>query len=145
MIDALKKLWGQSAETKPSEDLSLAVASLMMEVMRTDGKLEDSEYTAMTLAIRERFSLSEEALRQLLRDAEKATAQSHDFHRFTSQVIKAYSSEERISILSDLWRIAMADGQVDAYEEHLLRRIATLIGLYHHEFIQAKQAARTPV
>ncbi|MDQ6983718.1 MAG: TerB family tellurite resistance protein [Ghiorsea sp.] len=38
--------------------------------------------------------------------------------------------------------VAMADGKVDSYEEHMIRKLAKLIGVYHGEFIQAKIDAR---
>ena len=41
-----------------------------------------------------------------------------------------------------MWRVAFADGNVDKYEEHLIRRVHELLHLDHSDFIAAKQAAR---
>jgi uncharacterized tellurite resistance protein B-like protein len=41
-------------------------------------------------------------------------------------------------ILEQLWRIIYADGKVDKYEDNLIRKISTLIGLSHQEMIEAK-------
>ena len=35
-----------------------------------------------------------------------------------------------------LWRVAFADGRIDRYEEHILRRIADLLYLRHQDFIE---------
>ena len=41
-----------------------------------------------------------------------------------------------------LWRVAYADGNLDKYEEHLVRRIADLIHVPHSVFIRMKHKAR---
>ena len=40
-----------------------------------------------------------------------------------------------------LWRVAYADGDLDKYEEHLVRRIADLIHVPHSVFIRMKHKA----
>ena len=41
-----------------------------------------------------------------------------------------------------MWRVAFADGNIDKYEELLIRRAYDLLRLDHADFIAAKQAAR---
>jgi uncharacterized tellurite resistance protein B-like protein len=36
----------------------------------------------------------------------------------------------------------MSDGTVDTYEESLIRKVAELIGVHHHQFIDAKIQAK---
>jgi uncharacterized tellurite resistance protein B-like protein len=78
----------------------------------------------------------------LIEEAKGKTASANDLHQFTSQIIKHYGTDERINIIKELWQVAMADGHIDPHEEHLIRRTAELIGVYHKEFIQAKIDAR---
>jgi len=142
MLDRLKKLCPAANGNATKDDsLALAVAALLVEVMRMDGRLETSEHQAIVTALKGRFQLPDEEIAALIDDARHATEQSHDLHRFTSRITRSFSSEERIDIIRELWLVAMADGQVDPYEEQLIRRTAELIGIYHHEFIQAKLAA----
>ena len=37
-----------------------------------------------------------------------------------------------------LWRVAFADGRIDKYEEHLVRKAADLLYVPHRHFIRAK-------
>jgi uncharacterized tellurite resistance protein B-like protein len=110
--------------------------------MHIDGKLEEAEHNEIIVAVEKRFGLSTAEVHELVEKAKVEKANATDMHRFTSQIIKHYSTEERIDFLKDLWQIAMADGHVDPYEEQLIRRTAELVGVYHKEFIQAKIAAR---
>jgi len=143
MIDRLKKLLSPAKDraADPGQQLALAVAALLVEVMRMDGRLDEEERLEIVTALKNRFHLSEQEIDTLIETAHREVEQSHDLHRFTSTVTSHFKTEERIDIVRELWLVAMADGEVDAYEEQLIRRVAELIGVYHHEFIQAKLAA----
>ena len=41
-----------------------------------------------------------------------------------------------------MWQIAYADGELDKYEEYIIRRVSELIYVAHNDFIRAKQWAR---
>jgi len=145
MLEKLKSLWSDSTDSdaKREHELSLAVTAVMVEVMRIDDKNEDAEHDAVVAAVEKRFGLSLSEVHALVEKAKKETSEASDLHQFTSQIIKAYDTEERIEIIKELWQVAMADGHIDVHEEHLIRRTAELIGVYHKEFIGAKIAARS--
>ena len=45
-------------------------------------------------------------------------------------------------VIGLLWKIALSDERIEAREEHLIRRIATLLHVPHEAFIAEKIAAR---
>ncbi|PIX55288.1 MAG: hypothetical protein CO188_13595 [Zetaproteobacteria bacterium CG_4_9_14_3_um_filter_54_145] len=144
MINKLKQIWVQaSASPKASKqhDVALAVAALMTEVMRMDGKLDAAEQSHIVSKLETRFALGSAEVHRLIEQAGRETEQALDLHQFTSVVVKSFCTEERIHILVELWQVAMADGHIDPYEEQLIRRIAELLGLHHSQFIQAKISA----
>ncbi len=144
MFSKLKALFTEE-EKKPEtkeHDISLAVTAVMIEIMNADDKLEDAEHQAIFTAIKKRFKLTHEEVEALMVEAKAAQDKAMDLHQFTSLIIDHFSTAERIDILKELWLVAMADGKVDSYEEHLIRKLAKLIGVYHGEFIQAKIDAR---
>jgi len=145
MLDRLKSLLQESGgkSSKREETLPLAVTAVMVEVMRIDGRIEKAERDVIIRAVESRFGLSADEIDTLIEEARRKADDAHDLHQFTSQIIKAYNTEERISVIKELWQVAMADGHIDPHEEHLIRRTAELIGVYHKEFIAAKIAART--
>lgn len=145
MIKRLKHLF----KVKPGvdspddeQDIALAVATLMVEVMLMDGRLDPAERNAISTMLQQRFDLAEHEIEDLITRATKAADKAHDLYQFTSRIIKAYPINQRSDIIRELWRVAMADGHVDAYEEQLIRRIAELIGVHHQHFINAKIQAR---
>ncbi len=144
MFSKLKALFVEEKKNPENKehDISLAVTAVMIEIMNADDKLEDAEHQTIFTAIEQRFQLGHDEVEALIAEAKAAQDKAMDLHQFTSLIIDHFSTEERIDILKELWLVAMADGKVDAYEEHLIRRLAKLIGVYHSEFIQAKIDAR---
>ena len=53
-----------------------------------------------------------------------------------------FSAPEKVDLFSCLWQVAYADGRIDKYEEHLLRRIADLLHISHRDFIRTKLAVQ---
>jgi len=144
MIKKLKQIWKQAASSpqeKKQHNVSLAVAALMVEVMRMDGHLQSAEHSEIVLALSKRFGLDQIEIHQLIENALTEVEQALDLHQFTSVVVKSFSTQDRIGILAELWAVAKADGFVDPYEEQLIRRMADLMGLHHSQFIEAKISA----
>jgi len=144
MFSKIKALFAEESKEpeKKEHTIALAVTALMIEIMQTDDEIDINERQTIFTAIEKRFGLDHDEVEALIEDATNAQNQAMDLHQFTSLVINHFSTEERIDILKELWMIAMADGQVNAYEEHMIRKLAKLIGVYHGEFIQAKIDAR---
>ncbi len=144
-MNTLKKLWKTPTASQAhsgGHDITVAVTALMVEVMMMDGRVDEAERNEIATALQQRFALSEAGAYQLIDRATTAVDSAHDLYQFTSRIIKGYPIEERTSIIRELWRVAMADGHVDVYEEQLIRRIAELVGVEHRLFIDAKITAR---
>ncbi|MDX8378640.1 MAG: TerB family tellurite resistance protein [Gallionella sp.] len=145
MLNIFKKILGDSTPTiskRKEPDIALALTALMVQVMQQDDHLNAAEYDAIMQGIQSRFSLSENAAKQQIKLAIQASDQANDLHQFTAPLIKTYSAQERIDIIQQLWLVAMADKHIDPYEEALIRKVAELIGVHHHQFIDAKIQAR---
>jgi len=144
MIQKLKQMWKNAAESPKEErehDVALAVAALMVEIMRMDGHLQEAERSEIIRHLETRFALSHAEIHVLIEQAAMNVEDALDMQQFTSVVVKGFSTAERVDILVELWKVAKADGHVDPYEEQLIRRMADLLGLHHSQFIQAKISA----
>ena len=49
--------------------------------------------------------------------------------------------DDKVQLITSLWKVAYADGDLDKYEEHLIRRVADLLYVPHDAFIRAKLSA----
>jgi uncharacterized tellurite resistance protein B-like protein len=120
------------------DPLLLATAALLVEVMRADQHATDAERAQLLKLLHESFGLPDAELDDLVRLAEAESEEAHDLFQFTRLVSEHYDAEQRIELVRNLWRVAWADGNIDRYEEHLIRRIADLLYVRHSDFIRAK-------
>jgi uncharacterized tellurite resistance protein B-like protein len=120
---------------------NLAVAALLVEVLRADFDVSGPERRQVMASIRATLGLDEAGCEQILAIAEQQVDRAHDLHQFTSVVNRALAHEEKLALMEQLWRVAQADQAVHKYEEHLIRRVADLLHVSHREFIAAKLRA----
>jgi uncharacterized tellurite resistance protein B-like protein len=134
----------KAAVNQPDDQLNLdlACAALLVEVARADYADDPRETEATLAAIRRVLEVSETDITQLLSEANAEVEEGTSVFPHTSLINEHCSREQKYEILVAMWQVAFADGNLDKYEEHLIRRVAGLIHLDHHEFIQAKIAAR---
>lgn len=133
----------------PGDDatgLPLAVAALLVEVLRADYDVAAEERRQVVASVSRLLGLGAEESAALVEEAERHIDRSHDLYQFTSQVNRAYGDAAKLQLLEALWRVARSDATVHKYEEHLIRRIADLLYVPHSGFITAKlrSAAQDP-
>lgn len=120
---------------------NLAVAALLVEVLRADYDVAPAERQQVMASVSTLLGLGAEETQALVEEAERHIDKSHDLYQFTSQINRTYSEREKVRLLEALWRVADADATVHKYEEHLIRRVADLLHVPHSGFIAAKLRA----
>ncbi|HWJ05625.1 MAG TPA: TerB family tellurite resistance protein [Steroidobacteraceae bacterium] len=118
--------------------LNLAVAALLVEVLRADYDVAPGERQQVVDSVARLLELDPEASGELVTEAERQIDRSHDLYQFTSQINRVYDDAGKVRLLEALWRVARADETVHKYEEHLIRRVADLLHVRHADFIAAK-------
>lgn len=150
MLKTIKRFFSEHIATpaldpKGSEHrLQLATAALLLEVARVDFKEQDEEFEAVRQAIGRAFALPSEETRALVRLAQEEAARSTSYYEFTSLIKDHFNPEQKAQVIELMWRVAYADGHMDMYEEHLIRKIAELLYVPHVDFIAAKHRAQRP-
>jgi len=132
---------GDSPEAT-AEQTNMACAALLLEVAEADYVDAPAETEAILHALKTELDLDQGAVRALLDRARKETGGATDLFPYTHLLNQRLEREQKCAILTAMWRVAMADGVLDKYEDQLLRRITELLRLEHSDFIAAKQAAR---
>ncbi len=145
MIDQIQKFFSSrlnpSNEETDQEQMRLAAAALMVEVMVIDRDLNDTELTEINRMLTTRFQLGSEEVELLIKLAQKEVDSATSLFQFTRLINDHFDAEAKTHLIENLWRVAFADQVLDKHEEALIRRIAELLYVSHKDFIQAKQRA----
>jgi uncharacterized tellurite resistance protein B-like protein len=132
----------QDAPTADRHSVELATAALLVEVIRSDAEITASEQKAVMRAVREKFNLSEDEAQAILNLAEQEVRTANDYYQFTSLINRHFDQQHKQHIIELMWRVAYADAELAAHENHVLRRIAELLHITHADYIAAKMRAR---
>ena len=130
-------------ENKADSSLSIEIACavLLCEVMRADSIFTEKEQNELSTILTTQFDLTTQEVSDILEQAFELSENASDFYQFTSTLNQYYSLDERIKIVTLLWQVAYADGELANIEEHIIRKIADLLHLRHSEYIATKIAA----
>lgn len=148
MLASIKEFFSQAIEpgTRNEADsgkaLQIATAALLLEMMRMDDRIAEEERAAIAETLRKQFGLDAQQVETLVELAREEAHQASDYYQFTSLINKACDAGQKIRIVENLWRVAMADGYLDAHELHLMRKIADLLYVGHADYVAAKARAR---
>lgn len=120
--------------------VQMAAAALLIELSRADFQQAPQEQQAIEAALQKKFALSEQELATLIELAEQENKEATSLYDFTSLINDHYTPEQKFDLLKALWEVAIADGEISKYEDHLIRKIAGLIYAPHSYFIKSKLA-----
>ena len=148
MINKIKELIikiGSKEEVEEESDLSQlnnACVALLVEIAFADKEFDETEKTSLKLTLMETYAIEEADIDEIIKDAENTVAESTSLYGYTRIVNDEFEYDDKLSLLKNLWKVAYADGNLDKYEEHLIRKISDLIHISHSDYINIKLEVR---
>lgn len=148
MINKIKDLitkFGKEEEIQEESNLTLlnnSCAALLVEIAFADKDFDETEKASLKQSLIETYAIDESDIEEIIRDAEDTVSESTSLYGYTSIVNTEFQYGDKLKLLRNLWKIAYADGYLDKYEEHLLRKISDLIHISHSDFINIKLEIR---
>jgi uncharacterized tellurite resistance protein B-like protein len=149
MLTTIRRFFDNCIKPNASDDgataahkLHLASAALLVELAAADQNRSVEEQSVLRKIFEKEFHLAEHEVSALEELAHQEAKTATSLYQFTSLINDGFSYAEKIRLLEQLWQVAYADGRLDRYEEHLIRKISDLLYLSHGDFIRAKLASK---
>ena len=142
MLDGLLRiLLGLDGADRAGErnDPAFALAVLLIEVARSDDKVEVREQSLIESALARRFGLQPGEVTRLITAAEEGAIRAADLFHFTQVVVENFTEEERVGVIEMLWEVAYSDNLLTGDEDALIRRVAGLIYVSDRDRAEARQ------
>jgi len=127
--------------TPSEEDIRIAVAALLVETARMDRSFGDAERSVIANLLTSRFELDPAAVASLIQQADDRVGDLVQYFPFTHNINQMMNPQAKAEFIEMLWRVAYADGKLDAYEDQLIRQIAGLIHVPDRDRMLARQRA----
>ena len=144
MIKSIKNLisnFSKQEEDKEEDKISSldkACSALLIEVAYADKVFDESEIISLKESLKETYKLDDEIIDELILDAKKTVDESTSLYEYTRVVNDEFTYSDKLELLSRIWKLAFADGNLDKYEDHIIRKISDLIHVSHSDFIKIK-------
>jgi uncharacterized tellurite resistance protein B-like protein len=120
------------------DDMTLATCVLLIEVSKSDDKFDEAENNKIISILKNKFNLDDSQVNILLEIADNKNQEMISLYDWTSKINEVYEYNEKKALIRELWDVAFADGRIDKYEDHTIRKIADLIYVKHEDFMKAK-------
>jgi uncharacterized tellurite resistance protein B-like protein len=128
-----------ASESRNFDQLQVAVAALLVHCAAMDDSFDADERRTIERLLGEGFKLEPDAVRSLLKAAERRAEDSTQLYPFTRVVIDRLDESGRIQLIEMLWEVAYADGVLHPDEDALVRRIAGLLYVSDHDRGEARK------
>ena len=129
-------------EESDLSSLNNACAALLVEIAFADKDFDETEKQALKQALIQTYDISESEIQEIIEDAETTVDESTSLYGYTRIVNDEFGYEDKLNLLKNLWKVAYADGYLDKYEEHIIRKISDLIHISHSDYINIKLEIR---
>ena len=136
----LNSLGGDVPVAEP-DSVAVAVIALALNVIQADGIIADAENDMLESVIRSYFNLSKGEFDVMLNAAKRQEEDAIDLFRFTSRINRALDEKQKAEFIGMLWQIVHADNVRNELEDHLVWRIAELIGVSGRERVNKRLEA----
>jgi uncharacterized tellurite resistance protein B-like protein len=146
LLAKLKSLLGAESDATSSngrDPLELASAALMMEVARADFTTDPVELDAIRAMLITHFSLTDGEVADLVAEAAGRVDAATCLFEFTRLINEEASLDQKRALITQMWRVALADDALSHYEEHLIRKVSELLYVTHNDFMVAKLTAQS--
>lgn len=144
MLAKLKDFFSKGPEEDTEEEkqrkLREACATLLVEVMRADFEQSEDEKQKIHNLLKDTFELNTTQLAELVERTEQGGEDTTSVYPFTSLINEHYDYDQRVNLIQLMWKVAYADGNLDKYEDDVIRRVAELLYVRHSDFIKTKLA-----
>jgi uncharacterized tellurite resistance protein B-like protein len=142
MIGKLRRWFKAPVEpVEASYDLDstqLCVAVLLVEIARADHDHSEVEASKIRQQLHSKFDLSDNETAKLVDAAEEAAEESVSLHAYTKTLHSQMTYAEKEAVIEMLWQIALADQDLDKYEDYMIGKIAELLYIYRGDVMRLK-------
>lgn len=113
-------------------------ALLLFEVARIDQDIDEAELATIRRAVASASRLPDTEIDEIVETAMADADSTVSLHAHIDLVNRHFDKAARLDLVEAMWRVAYADGDLDKYEEHTIRKLSDLLHVRHRDFIQAK-------
>lgn len=145
MLDQIRAFLGSlrdgNQRKADASNPDVAAVALFFHVIGADGVVDEVESEKLRELIVQEYDLSGGEMRELIEAGQQADREAVDLYQFTSILNRSLEPDAKVHFIELLWNLAYADGHRHELEDHVVWRIADLMGVSSRDRVLARQRA----
>lgn len=145
MLDQIRAFLGSlrdgNQRKADASNPDVAAVALFFHVIGADGVVDEVESEKLRELIVQEYDLSGDEMRELIEAGQQADREAVDLYQFTSILNRSLEPDAKVHFIELLWNLAYADGHRHELEDHVVWRIADLMGVSSRDRVLARQRA----
>lgn len=122
--------------------LQRACCRLLMEVARLEDSNDKLKRDVVSESMLDQFEMPLPDLAAMIDSAGRPENRLTSYFDQVTVINARFDLPRKVRLVEQLWRVAMVDGDIDIYEDHLVRKLSELLYVPHSDFILAKNRVR---
>ena len=124
------------------EDMQIATGLLLLEMAGKDEDFAPEEVQAIFRAMESEFDLKDTEVMALLEDAEQIRKEKGKIDEIVTSINNNFDTKQKQIVLSMIWRVVMADGNIDKFESRFATQMRFRLQLTEEEAKEAREMFR---
>ena len=119
-----------------------AAAALLLEAAYADSNCSESELMQIKYSLINHLAIHSNEIDEILELAQAQLDGATCLHEITTIINRNWTLKRKINLVESLWRVVLSDEHLDAHEQHLMRKVKSLLHIPQTEYIAAKIRAQ---
>lgn len=112
---------------------------MLLSIAKADDNLDNKEIESIKDIIKDFFQLSNDSkIDKLVDIAQNKLNESTDIFEFGRALNNNWSYEDKVDFICCTFEVGYSDGDLHYFEEHIIKKIATILNVNHQDLIQSK-------
>ena len=125
-------------ENKEHNNIKNAAAILLLSIANADNIIEKSEIKIIKEIIQDFFSIDNEEVFPIIQNAIVELKQSTSYFEYAQILNKNFSYQDKLDFIFCIFEVAHIDQELHFKEQHLIKQIASILNIEHHDLIKIK-------
>ena len=125
-------------ENNEHTNIKNATAILLLSIANADNIIEKSEIKIIKEIIQDFFSIENQEAYSIIEKAIIELKKSISYFEYAQTLNKKFSYQDKLDFIFCVFEVAHIDNKLHFKEQHLIKQIANILNVEHHDLIKIK-------
>ena len=120
------------------KDEILAATALLLSVSKADENIDNNEIDLINTIITDFFKVDHSHSENIINTSLNILNKSTDIYEFGKTLNESFTYGDKVDFICCAFEVAYSDGELHYFEEHMIKKIATILNVNHQDLIESK-------